>query len=297
MSLANTLKSLLGPGAVLTAAEDLTPYVEDWRGRYRGLACCVVLPSTTAAGRCGRARLRRGARARGRRKAATPACAKARSRARRRARAVVINLAAHAPHPRGRRRQQLHGRRRRLRARGVQAGGRGAGPALSREPRRRRLVPDRRQHRHQRRRHRRAALRQHARERARPRGRAARRPYLGRPVSACARTTPASTSSTCSSAREGTLGIITAATLKLHPLPDRARRWRGWRSPRPQAALAMLGRFQQRCGGALSAYEMMNDVAARHRARPRAGPARAGDAPRIRGTCSSSSPTPATRRR
>jgi FAD/FMN-containing dehydrogenase len=28
----------------------------------------------------------------------------------------------------------------------------------------------------------------------------------------------------------------------------------------PEAALDMLGRFQQRCGGVLSAYEMMNDV-------------------------------------
>jgi FAD/FMN-containing dehydrogenase len=58
---------------------------------------------------------------------------------------------------------------------------------------------------------------------------------------------------------EGTLGVITAATLKLHPLPGaHAVAWMAL--PSPQQALSMLGRFQQRCGGVLSAYEMMNDV-------------------------------------
>jgi FAD/FMN-containing dehydrogenase len=58
---------------------------------------------------------------------------------------------------------------------------------------------------------------------------------------------------------EGTLGVITAATLKLHPLPSvHAVAWMAVGSP--QQALSMLGRFQQRCGGVLSAFEMMNDV-------------------------------------
>ena len=58
---------------------------------------------------------------------------------------------------------------------------------------------------------------------------------------------------------EGTLGVITAATLKLHPLPtSHAVAWLAL--PSPRAALSMLGRFQQRCGGVLSAFEMMNDV-------------------------------------
>jgi FAD/FMN-containing dehydrogenase len=57
---------------------------------------------------------------------------------------------------------------------------------------------------------------------------------------------------------EGTLGIITAAMLKLHPLPAvHATAW--FAVPHPQAALDVLGRFQQRCGGVLSAYEVMND--------------------------------------
>jgi FAD/FMN-containing dehydrogenase len=58
---------------------------------------------------------------------------------------------------------------------------------------------------------------------------------------------------------EGTLGVITAAALRLHALPTaHAVAWLGLESPR--AALSMLGRFQQRCAGVLSAYEMMNDV-------------------------------------
>ena len=58
---------------------------------------------------------------------------------------------------------------------------------------------------------------------------------------------------------EGTLGVITAATLKLHPLPTSyATAWMALASP--QAALSMLGLFQQRCDVVLSAYEMMNDI-------------------------------------
>lgn len=56
---------------------------------------------------------------------------------------------------------------------------------------------------------------------------------------------------------EGTLGIITAATLKLHPLPTHQSL--AWFAPvDPEAALRILGMFQESCGSSLSAYELMN---------------------------------------
>ncbi|MHA6848071.1 FAD-binding oxidoreductase [Ralstonia syzygii] len=56
---------------------------------------------------------------------------------------------------------------------------------------------------------------------------------------------------------EGTLGIITAATLKLHPLPTRHSL--AWFAPAdPDAALRILGMFQANCGPRLTAYELMN---------------------------------------
>ncbi|NTZ06458.1 FAD-binding oxidoreductase [Burkholderia metallica] len=57
---------------------------------------------------------------------------------------------------------------------------------------------------------------------------------------------------------EGTLGIITAATLKLHPLPTHHAL--AWFSPAsPEAALRIFGMFQANCGARLSAYELMNE--------------------------------------
>jgi FAD/FMN-containing dehydrogenase len=56
---------------------------------------------------------------------------------------------------------------------------------------------------------------------------------------------------------EGTLGIITAATLKLHPLPNaHAMAWVGLDSP--QTAIGLLGAVQRACGSRLSAFEMIN---------------------------------------
>ena len=43
----DTLRRLLGPAAVFTAAGDLEPYVVDWRGVYRGTAAAVVRPANT----------------------------------------------------------------------------------------------------------------------------------------------------------------------------------------------------------------------------------------------------------
>lgn len=56
---------------------------------------------------------------------------------------------------------------------------------------------------------------------------------------------------------DGTLGIITAAVLKLHPLPTHhALAW--FAATDPAAALRILGLFQSACGSRLSAFEMMN---------------------------------------
>jgi FAD/FMN-containing dehydrogenase len=41
------LRHLLGERHVLTAAADMAPYCTDWRGRYSGSAVCVVLPGST----------------------------------------------------------------------------------------------------------------------------------------------------------------------------------------------------------------------------------------------------------
>ena len=56
MTLVSQLQSLLGNDAVLTSPADMAAHVEDWRGRYRGAACCVVLPSTDRTGLRRRAR-------------------------------------------------------------------------------------------------------------------------------------------------------------------------------------------------------------------------------------------------
>ena len=58
---------------------------------------------------------------------------------------------------------------------------------------------------------------------------------------------------------EGTLGIVTAACLKLHPLPTaHALAWCAVRDP--DAALDLLARVQQTAGARLSAFEMINDL-------------------------------------
>ena len=56
---------------------------------------------------------------------------------------------------------------------------------------------------------------------------------------------------------EGTMGIVTAATLKLHPLPTAHAV--AWMAPQsPAAALEILGMFQSACGASLSAFEMID---------------------------------------
>jgi len=46
-TLAEILATIVGASRVLTAAADVAPYLTDWRGRYTGAALCVVLPGST----------------------------------------------------------------------------------------------------------------------------------------------------------------------------------------------------------------------------------------------------------
>ena len=46
--LVSALAGIVGSDHVLTSAADLAPYLTDWRGRYKGAARCVVRPGTTA---------------------------------------------------------------------------------------------------------------------------------------------------------------------------------------------------------------------------------------------------------
>ncbi len=59
---------------------------------------------------------------------------------------------------------------------------------------------------------------------------------------------------------EGTLGIVTAATMKLYPLPRaQVTAWAAVASPRD--ALRLLTAAQQRCGPTLTAFELVSDAA------------------------------------
>jgi FAD/FMN-containing dehydrogenase len=59
---------------------------------------------------------------------------------------------------------------------------------------------------------------------------------------------------------EGTLGVITAATLRLFPKPERSVT-AFVAVPSPAAALKLLGEMQARTGGMLSAFELMPRIA------------------------------------
>ncbi|HEX8534663.1 MAG TPA: FAD-binding oxidoreductase [Allosphingosinicella sp.] len=48
MQLLETLAARLGPKGFTRDERDLTPWLEDWRGRYRGAAAAMLSPSTTA---------------------------------------------------------------------------------------------------------------------------------------------------------------------------------------------------------------------------------------------------------
>ena len=45
--LTSSLAAIVGPAGVVTARDDLDPYLQDWRGRFKGRAVCLVRPANT----------------------------------------------------------------------------------------------------------------------------------------------------------------------------------------------------------------------------------------------------------
>ena len=41
------MTAIVGPNAVLNAADDMAPFLSDWHSRYHGAAKAVILPETT----------------------------------------------------------------------------------------------------------------------------------------------------------------------------------------------------------------------------------------------------------
>jgi FAD/FMN-containing dehydrogenase len=137
----------------------------------------------------------------------------------------------------------------------VQEAPRAGRPAVPLEPRQRGHGADRRQPRHQRRRHQRDPLRHGARPRARAGGGAGRRAGLGRAPDAPEgqhRLRPEA----ALPGLEGTLGVITAAALKLYP-PPRERVAFFAAVPSPAAAVELLASARGRFGELVSAFELL----------------------------------------
>ena len=257
MPLLSDLTHLLGAGAVLTEAAEVAGYVEDWRGRYRGRACCVVLPSTTeqvagvvracaAAGvpvvpQGGNTSLCEGAvpRADG-----EPAVVISLARMRRirsidvannsmvvDAGCVLASIQAAAA-AEGRLYPVSLGAEGSCQIGGNIATNAGGTGVLRYGNTRENIL---------------------GLEVVLPDGR------IWDGLQGLRKNNTGFDLKHVFIGSEGTVGVITGATLKLHPLPSaHATAWLALASP--QAALEMLGRFQQRAGGSLSAFEMINDV-------------------------------------
>jgi FAD/FMN-containing dehydrogenase len=245
------LRAIVGATRVLTGAEDVAPFCTDWRGRYTGAASCIVLPGTAdevaavvrTCAAAGVAMVPQGGNT-GLCGGATPAGGE-----------VVVGADAPEPHPRHRRGQQLdHGRSRLHPACGA------GGSARRRSP-----VP----------------LSLAAEGSATIGGNLAtnaggvqvlrygnaRELTLGLEVvladgriwnglRALRKDNTGYDLKHLFIGAEGTLGLITAATLKLFPRPrEQATAWVA--VPGPAAAVALLGRLRDAAGDNVTAFEII----------------------------------------
>ena len=194
----DALKAILGPGGWLDAPSDRAPFETDFRGLHHGTTPLVALPDSTArvsglVGFCARERIASS------RRAATPVIAAARRRGRPATRSCFRCAACGTIRAVDAANDSLTAEAGCVLAELQSAGRRREPPAA--DVARLRGQRDARRHRlDQCRRHGGAALRDDARARARPRGRAAGRARARPVVVPCARTTRATTSSSCSSA-------------------------------------------------------------------------------------------------
>ena len=174
------LKAAVGRAGYLDDPADMAPYCTSWRDNWVGRVPLVLRPQSTQEVAAIVQHLRRAWR-RHRPPGRQHRADRRRPAARRHERGDRLHLAPEA-RPRDRHRQRHHHRRGGRGPEGDPERRRPRRPAVPAEPRRRGLLPDRRQHLDQRRRRAGAALRQYAQPRAGPRGGPARRQRLERPA-------------------------------------------------------------------------------------------------------------------
>lgn len=164
------------------------------------------------------------------------------------------------PHPQHQFVRQLHNRRSRLRTPNRPTGSQSLKQAVPTQSRQRRLVPNRRQHRLQCRRFERIALRHDARPGYRFGSRPPQR-RTGFPSPSLHKNTTGYDLRHLFIGSEGTLGIITAATLKLFAVP-RTRQRHGVGIPDIESAVRLLTETQAHFAERLCSFELIYCFAA-----------------------------------
>ena len=187
------------------------------------------------------------------------------------------------PHPRGRSRLQHHDLRGRRHAAARARGGRRRRPALSATAAVGGHLHHRRQSLDQCRRHRRARPRHRALACARPRS-GARRRTRAHNLNKLKKDNTGYDLKNLFIGAEGTLGVITAAVLRLVPRP-RSVETAFVGVPSPEAALELLGLATERTAGGVTSFELMLRLGHRAGAAARRGLPRSARRARTPGTC------------